>query len=100
MYSELRQRIQEAEAQKCESSETDHDYNSKDRQTSGEYDETRKQKRFTLAPEVRDFLDQIFARQPCPNRKDRELIAKKCGITKLQVRVWVRLIFLDRADTY
>lgn len=48
-----------------------------------------KQRRFTMSTEVRQFLEDVFNKQPCPNRKDRELIAKKCGITKLQVRVWV-----------
>ncbi|KAK6205457.1 uncharacterized protein RJT21DRAFT_16031 [Scheffersomyces amazonensis] len=47
-----------------------------------------KRRRCILSRTTREFLQKAFEAQPFPNRKDRELIAKKCGISNLQVRVW------------
>ncbi|KAK6462979.1 hypothetical protein DFJ63DRAFT_312302 [Scheffersomyces coipomensis] len=48
-----------------------------------------RRKRCILTAETKEFLQKAFDAQPFPNRKDRELLAKKCGLTNLQVRVWV-----------
>ena len=50
-----------------------------------------KQTRRRLSNSVKDFLESIFLIRPSPNRRERELIAKKCGVTALQIRVWVRI---------
>lgn len=48
-----------------------------------------KQTRRRLSNSVKDLLENIFLLRPSPNRRERELIAKKCGVTPLQIRVWV-----------
>ncbi|RLV95279.1 Mating-type-like protein A1 [Spathaspora sp. JA1] len=47
-----------------------------------------KQTRRRLNNGVKSFLEQVFITHPSPNRKERELIAKKCGVSPLQIRVW------------
>lgn len=43
----------------------------------------------SISPQARAFLEQIFRRKQSLNSKEKEEVAKKCGITPLQVRVWV-----------
>lgn len=46
-------------------------------------------KRVTISPNARHFLNRAFNLQPYPNRRERELLAEKCKLTPIQVRVWV-----------
>ncbi|CAI4297743.1 AFI_G0005850.mRNA.1.CDS.1 [Saccharomyces cerevisiae] len=43
----------------------------------------------SISPQARAFLEQVFRRKQSLNSKEKEEVAKKCGITPLQVRVWV-----------
>ncbi|CAI4310286.1 AKH_1a_G0006320.mRNA.1.CDS.1 [Saccharomyces cerevisiae] len=42
----------------------------------------------SISPQARAFLEQVFRRKQSLNSKEKEEVAKKCGITPLQVRVW------------
>ncbi|KAI5964170.1 uncharacterized protein KGF55_002112 [Candida pseudojiufengensis] len=59
--------------------------NSADRKVTTELGKPRKR----LASSAKNLLEQIFLVQQTPNRRERELIARKCGVTPLQIRVWV-----------
>ncbi|CCE63449.1 hypothetical protein TPHA_0E04055 [Tetrapisispora phaffii CBS 4417] len=41
-----------------------------------------------LPKEARLFLERVFEKKQSLNSKERDAIAKKCGLTPLQVRVW------------
>ncbi|CCH62053.1 hypothetical protein TBLA_0G01060 [Henningerozyma blattae CBS 6284] len=45
---------------------------------------TRKQ----LPKEAKEFLERVFKKQHTLNSKEREAVAKQCGISPIQVRVW------------
>lgn len=55
----------------------------------GALNKQMKGKRMSLDPNRKAFLENAFQMQPFPNRKDRELLAKKTGMTSVQVRIWV-----------
>lgn len=42
-----------------------------------------------LSSSSKELLERIFLVKQSPNRRERELIAGKCGVTPLQIRVWV-----------
>ncbi|KAI5957796.1 hypothetical protein KGF57_003063 [Candida theae] len=42
-----------------------------------------------LSSSSKELLEKIFLVKQSPNRRERELIAGKCGVTPLQIRVWV-----------
>lgn len=42
-----------------------------------------------LSLSSKELLERIFLVKQFPNRRERELIAKKCGVSPLQIRVWV-----------
>ncbi|CAI4303871.1 BCN_G0006700.mRNA.1.CDS.1 [Saccharomyces cerevisiae] len=46
----------------------------------------------SISPQARAFLEQVFRRKQSLNSKEKEEVAKKCGITPLQVRVWYNFI--------
>ncbi|CAD6605764.1 BJ4_G0054570.mRNA.1.CDS.1 [Saccharomyces cerevisiae] len=48
----------------------------------------------SISPQARAFLEQVFRRKQSLNSKEKEEVAKKCGITPLQVRVWHSRVFL------
>lgn len=52
-----------------------------------------KKKRKFLSPVTKSYLEKIFEKQPFPNRKERDLIAKKFGLSRMQIRIWVSIIF-------
>nr|ADY62677.1 MTLa1 [Candida orthopsilosis] len=41
-----------------------------------------------LSLSSKELLERIFLVKQFPNRRERELIAKKCGVSPLQIRVW------------
>ncbi|TID30999.1 hypothetical protein CANINC_000410, partial [Pichia inconspicua] len=45
-------------------------------------------KRNRITREAKDILEAIFKIKPFPNTAERRLIAKKCGLTPTQVRIW------------
>jgi hypothetical protein len=45
-------------------------------------------KRTSIPKDVRAFLETVFETKRSPNGKERKIIAEKCGLTPLQVRVW------------
>ncbi|CAK9435347.1 uncharacterized protein LODBEIA_P56880 [Lodderomyces beijingensis] len=47
-----------------------------------------RQTRQRLSDRAKYLLESAFDRKSAPNKKERELLAEKCGITPLQVRVW------------
>ena len=51
-----------------------------------------------LPKEARLFLERVFEKKQSLNSKEREAIAKKCGLTPLQVRVWVCILCVTIAN--
>ncbi|ODV95199.1 hypothetical protein PACTADRAFT_42688 [Pachysolen tannophilus NRRL Y-2460] len=47
-----------------------------------------KKRRTFISKETRDFLETAFKLKRSPNSRERKIIAEKCGLTPLQVRVW------------
>lgn len=45
-------------------------------------------KRTSITPESKEFLERVFKAKRTPNSTERKVIAEKCGLTPLQVRVW------------
>lgn len=62
---------------------------------SGELEEENLESRFkkktrkSIPHSSKQFLETIFKTKRTPNNKERQIIADKCGLTPLQVRVWV-----------
>lgn len=50
-------------------------------------------KRTLIPKETKDFLESLFEKKRSPNSRERKAIADKCGLTPVQVRVWVRFSF-------
>lgn len=48
----------------------------------------KKRKRTSLDKETRRFLEQVFEKKKRPNAKEREIIARKCNLDPIQIRVW------------
>lgn len=55
-------------------------------------------KRTYINNEIRRFLEKAFHKKRNPTRSDRAAIAQKCGLTPLQVRVWVSMIHSSQAQ--
>ncbi|EGW31996.1 uncharacterized protein SPAPADRAFT_139272, partial [Spathaspora passalidarum NRRL Y-27907] len=66
----------------------DEDQDQDDVQATSSNSSRTKQTRRRLDSSVKEFLESVFINHPSPNRKERELIAKKCGVSPLQIRVW------------
>lgn len=50
---------------------------------------TLKIPRQRLSLASKELLERIFLVKQSPNREERGLIAEKCGVSPLQIRVWV-----------
>ncbi|KAK5964058.1 homeobox domain-containing protein PWA37_004399 [Arxiozyma heterogenica] len=42
-----------------------------------------------LTKDTRLFLEKVFAQKQWLTKEERQLIARKCGLSPLQVRIWV-----------
>lgn len=64
----------------------------------GNLDECLKNKKRTpISKEAKAFLENVFSSKRTPNSKERKIIAEKCRLTPLQVRVWVSIVlFYER----
>ena len=45
--------------------------------------------RMHLTKDTRLFLEKVFAQKQWLTKEERQLIARKCGLSPLQVRIWV-----------
>lgn len=52
----------------------------------------RKRKRTTMSKNTKDFLEKVYEKKQWITREERQIIAMECGITPIQVRIWVCFI--------
>ncbi|EER30103.1 hypothetical protein CTRG_06239 [Candida tropicalis MYA-3404] len=71
------------------------DFRASDKESLSSEEEGKKlkKKRQRLDNTTKEFLEKVFERKSQPNRRERELIAEKYGISLSQIRVWVCIIF-------
>ncbi|CCH42179.1 POU domain, class 3, transcription factor 2 [Wickerhamomyces ciferrii] len=55
----------------------------------GSSEASKNKKRTSIPKETKTFLESVFNSKRTPNSRERQLIAEKCGLTPVQVRVWV-----------
>ncbi|RCK65208.1 Mating-type-like protein A1 [Candida viswanathii] len=60
----------------------------KDNGTTENEAKKSKKKRQRLDNSTKEFLERVFEKKSQPNRRERELIAEKYGISLPQIRVW------------
>lgn len=48
-----------------------------------------KGKNKAFSKESRNFLERVFERKRTLNSREREAVAANCGLTPIQVRIWV-----------
>lgn len=61
---------------------------SSDPEDNGSQSKLGSKKRSPISKEAKQLLETIFETKRTPNGKERKIIAEKCGLTPLQVRVW------------
>ncbi|CAB4253359.1 Hmra1p [Maudiozyma barnettii] len=49
----------------------------------------KKRKRTTISKSTKEFLEKVFEKKQWITREERQIVAMECGITPLQVRIWV-----------
>lgn len=54
----------------------------------------KSRKRTSISKEAKSFLETVFKSKRTPNSQERKIIAEKCGLTPVQVRVWVSYFIL------
>lgn len=66
------------------------DFRASDKESLSSEEEGKKlkKKRQRLDNTTKEFLEKVFERKSQPNRRERELIAEKYGISLSQIRVW------------
>ena len=42
-----------------------------------------------MSKTTKDFLEKVFIKKQWITREERQMIALECGITPIQVRIWV-----------
>ncbi len=58
-------------------------------QNSKTDENSKNKKRTSISKDAKAFLENVFSSKRTPNSKERKIIAEKCGLTPVQVRVWV-----------